>query len=96
MAFIIIDRAEKDICEIRDYISANNPTAAKKLLDTFEKAFQNLSLMPNMGHINEGYTRKDILLWNVKKYIIAYVIKDSDIYIIRVLSSYRDIAELLD
>jgi toxin ParE1/3/4 len=94
--YIISDRAGKDLEEISEYIAVDNPKAAIKLLNTFYKTFRNLTEMPNVGHKNTDIIDKDILFWNVKKYLIVYQINGLDINIVRVLSSYRDISGLLE
>lgn len=96
MGYILTNKAENDLLEIREYIAVDNPKAALKLLLSFEKAFDNLAVMPNIGHLNKILSDKNVLLWNVKKYIIVYRIKEPDIVILRVLSTYRDIAGILE
>jgi len=90
------DKAEIDLQEIKDYIAIDNSKAALNLLSYFEKTFDNLAIMPNMGHLNKDLSKKDVLFWNVKKYIIVYRIKNFDIIILRVLSGYRDIISILE
>jgi plasmid stabilization system protein ParE len=69
--------------------------AARELLEKFRETFNNLAAMPNMGHTDEKTTNMNVLFWFVKKYLVVYEIVGSDINIVRVLSTYRDIAEIL-
>ncbi|MEI8390418.1 MAG: type II toxin-antitoxin system RelE/ParE family toxin [bacterium] len=95
MELILTERAYKDLAEIKEYISLDNPTAAKELLSDFEKALDNLALMPKIGHINQTLTNKNVRFLNVKKYVIIYKINDDNIAVIRISSTYRDIYEML-
>lgn len=92
--YILSERASKDIEEIFDYIAVDNPIAAKNVLKSIEKRLLLLAEMPNMGNSHK-YARKGVLLWNVKRYVIVYKTKGSSVYVVRVLSTYRDIASLL-
>ena len=96
MKYILSQDVINDLEEISEYIAADNPKAAIKLIETFYKTFRNLTEMPNIGHKSAGMINKGVLFWNVKNYLIVYQISGSDINIVRILSSYRDIKSLLE
>jgi plasmid stabilization system protein ParE len=55
-----------------------------------------LADMPKSGCKKVQWTEnKNIRFWNIKKYMIVYEINKDSIIIVRVLSSFRDIASLL-
>ena len=96
MNYIITHAAEKDMLEIQEYISADNKSAAKKLMGKFKESFRRLAELPEIGYKKPTWTIRDYKFWNVGKYIIAYEIQDRKTIIInRVLSSYRDIISIL-
>src|SRR5690242_8821323 len=86
--------AEQDLDEIVSYIAQDSPKAALQMLDHFFEAMDILSENPQMGHTRTDLTDKPVRFWPVKsRYLIVY--KDVDlIEIVRVLSTYRDIANL--
>ena len=43
--------AENDIIQIYDYIAFDNPLEASKMLDRFDKAFEQLSEFPQSGNL---------------------------------------------
>lgn len=88
--------AEQDIDEIVLYIAEENKNAALRLLDSIYAAMDKLAENPMMGHKRKDLTDLPVRFWPVKwHYLIIY--KDCQpIEVARVLSGYRDIANLLD
>lgn len=96
MTFEITDIALSDIEEIIEYILIKNKKAAIDLLKLFYKSFKTLEKNPKMGNTRYDLTDKKVLFWVLKrKYLVVYKIKNNDIIILRVLSTYRDIISLL-
>jgi plasmid stabilization system protein ParE len=93
--FFVSPIAEKDIEVIVTYIAKDNPTAAMELLDKLYASMEMLAVNSSIGHKRPDLTDKAVRFWTVKwHYLIVY--KDcSPIEIVRVLSGYRDIANLL-
>ena len=87
--------AKQDISEIAKFISKDNVAAAKKVVDEIYKCFSNLSENPKLGHVRDDLTDKPVKFISVRHYMIIYKYDDSSIKIIRVLSSYRDIASII-
>lgn len=87
--------AEQDIDEIVSYIALDNPGAALKFLDALYDAMDNLATNPMLGHKREDLTDNGVRFWTFKwHYLVIY--KDClPIEIVRVLSGYRDIFNLL-
>lgn len=84
--------AEQDMGDIVSYIVQDNPNAALKLLDSF---MDRLAVYPQFGYYRPDLTPQSVRFWPVKnRYLIIY--KDSNpLEIVRLLSSYRDITQIL-
>lgn len=95
MSYFISLAVEQDIDEIVTYLAKESKQAAFKLLDHLYEAMDKLAENPMLGHYREDLTDKPVRFWPFKwHYLIVY--KDcSPIEIVRVLSGYRDILNLL-
>lgn len=93
--YLLSITAEKDLDDIVTYIAQDNPSAAVQLLEDIFRAMDMLAEHPSAGHMRNDFTDKPVRFWTVKyHYLIVY--KDTNpIEIVRVLSGYRDIANLL-
>lgn len=92
--FVIENTAELDLKIIFDYISADNESAAKKLVKEFYKTFEMICKHPGIGSIRSDFTYKDVRFYVKKNYIIAYNVEGDVIHILRVLSGYQNICML--
>ncbi len=88
--------AEADIDDIVSYIAHENKRAGLTLLDAIYEAMDMLALHPTMGYKREFIHDPSVRFWPFKwHYLIIY--RDTfPIEIIRVLSGYRDIVNLLN
>lgn len=87
--------AEQDVDEIISYIAQENPKAAFKFLDALYETMNLLAENPLMGHKREDLTYHPVRFWTFKwHYLIVYK-NGSPIEIVRILSGYRDISNLL-
>lgn len=85
-----------DIEKIADFIANDNKKAALSLLNDFYIVFDNLCKFPNLGHIRKDFTHKNVRFIQVKlNYVIVYNIKNDAVCILRVLSNYQEICNLL-
>jgi toxin ParE1/3/4 len=91
--FRLTPEAEKDLDEITDFIAADDPAAAYRLIDGIEAKCQALAEMPGMGRGREELA-PDLRSSHVGKYIIFYRSEDEGIEVIRVIHGYRDIPKL--
>ena len=88
--------ALEDMEKIADFIAKDNKTASIKILKLFYKAFNNLCKHPQMGNIRKDFTYKNVRFLKLHKhYIIVYNFDDENIYILRILSNYQNICEIL-
>ncbi len=93
--YVLSPEAHDDLRELRDYIAQDNPTAARRLLSDLRDAMRRLAEMPELGHVREDLAEEALRFWPVRSYLIIYRPDAKPIQIVRVLSGYRDIAELL-
>jgi len=87
--------AEKDIDEVVTYLAQENPVAAHTFLDSIMDAMEKLSDHPDIGHLREDLTDKPIKFWTFKWHYLIIYKPNPPIEIVRVLSGFRDIINLI-
>jgi toxin ParE1/3/4 len=87
--------SKRDYEGILDYIAADNPSAAEKLIRTFDSKLSDYAEQPRMGTLREEYG-KDIRSFPVGNYIIYYRPIRDGIELIRVLHAHRDHRRIFD
>jgi toxin ParE1/3/4 len=90
--------AENDLIEIADFIAADNPVAARKLVTDIHKACEKLAKMPTLGHPRKDLTSDpEVLFYCVRHhYLVIYRKATDPLQIARVLHGARDVTEELD
>lgn len=81
-------RADRDLVQIEEYISEDNPAAALEMLLTIIKAVERLELFPGIGRAGRIEGTKELVI-DGTPYIVPYRIKGSTIEILRVYHSSR-------
>lgn len=94
--YFLSHEAEQDIEEIIDYLLQESVIAADAFAEAAYSSFERLAEYPDIGHLREDITNRPVKFWTVKwHYLVIY--KPSDpVEVVRVLSGYRDIIELLN
>ncbi len=87
--------ARIDLIEIQDFIAQDNVFAAEKVIDKIFSAFELLENYPLTGHKRDDLTDRNVRFWKVYNYLIIYEASAKPIYIVRVLSGFRNIQTLL-
>ena len=87
--------AENDIDEIITFLSKENPNAAHAFLDALYEAMEKLSDNPYLRHLREDLTDRSVKFWSFKWHYLIVYSPVSPIEIVRVLSGYRDIINLI-
>ena len=88
--------AINDMEKIADYIADDNKSASLKMLNLFYKSFNDLCKYPEMGVSRKDFTYKEVRFSKVyKHYLVVYNFDNENVYILRVLSNYQNICELL-
>jgi toxin ParE1/3/4 len=87
--------ASRDLEEIKDYISQDNPDAAVRLILLIREKCTLLAQQPGIGR-----DRSDILSglrgFPIGNYVVFYQPTNDGIAVVRVLHGARDIPELFD
>jgi toxin ParE1/3/4 len=87
-------RADDDLLEIWLYIARNNPSAADRVLDRIEKAFDLLASHPLAGPARPDL-RPDLRYFVSGSYLILYRQLETNIEVVRVLHGARHLPNLL-
>lgn len=94
--YFISDYAEKDIEEIITYIAEENPRAAKIFLDELFESMEKIASFPEIGHLRNDLTQKPVRFWPFKWHYLIIYKPITPIEIVRVLSGFRDITNLIN
>ena len=87
--------AEQDIDEIITYLAQENPAVAQNFLDALFDAMNNLAEYPELGHLREDLTDRPVKFWPFKWHYLIIYKPTSPLEIVRVLSGFRDIINLI-
>lgn len=88
--------AVADLESIWDFIAADQPGAADRVVDELFDAFQHLASWPKAGHFRPDLTEAIVRFWPVKPYLVVYRERGDSIEVAAVLHGSRDIPSLLD
>ena len=93
----LLGLAERDLSDIYDYVVAEDPTAADRLLARIEKDLNTLSSQPMLGRIPRDH---DIAMLGYRYLIIGdylafYRLEPSVVLVHRILHGARDYADIL-
>lgn len=84
-----------DLLEIWEYIARDNIDIADRVEREIQQAVSMLARNPELGHMRRDLTSKAVRFWPIYSYLIIYDPKAQPLEVVRILSGYRDIAELL-
>ena len=87
--------AEQDIDEIITYLGQENSVVAQTFLDALFDAMDNLAEYPELGHLREDLTDRPVKFWPFKWHYLIIYKPTSPLEIVRVLSGFRDIINLI-
>ena len=90
--------AEADLADILDYIAETGSLErAQGVRSDLLAAAAQLAEMPGMGHAREDLTPRPVrFFWAVHNFLIVYRPETEPLVILRVVSGWRDISEVLD
>jgi toxin ParE1/3/4 len=89
-AYRISRPAQRDLQSIDEYISADNPDAADRLLESFRSTFELLATYPASGRRRDEL-RPDVRSFPVGSYVVFYREVGDTIEVLRVLHGSHDI-----
>ena len=94
--FVLSQEATGDLREVYDYIAADDPAAARRVLEDLRTAMHRLAEHPGLGHLGEDLADEALRVWTVHSYLVIYRPDARPLQVVRVLSGYRDIATLFE
>jgi plasmid stabilization system protein ParE len=93
--FVLANRAYDDLDEIWDYVAAENENAADAIIEQVYTAIHRLTEYPKIGHYREELQDDSLRVWPVRSYLIVYRENGYVLEVVRVVSGYRDLWEVL-
>jgi plasmid stabilization system protein ParE len=88
--FVLHPDALTDLTEIWEYIAADNPSAADRVLDEIEEAVRALVPFPQMGHPRADLTSRPLRFQLVRDFLIAYAPDEKPLLVVAVLHGRRN------
>lgn len=95
-SYKLSSQAQGDLEEILDYIAQDNLAASVRMRKTFKEACLKLAEYRSLGHWREDIASKRIRFWGVHSYQIVYDPETEPLIILRILSGWRDIGNIMD
>jgi toxin ParE1/3/4 len=98
MYYSISPRAVADLDEIWDYIAqeSGNPAAATRVVRQITRVFPEIGKYPYIGRSREADLGPERRSFVVSTYIVVYTIKATEVEILRVLHTSRDVQAILE
>lgn len=94
-SYVLSPAAEQDIEELITYIAAENTQAAYDFVDALYDSFEKLAEHPFMGHIREDLTQYPVRFWTFKWHYLVIYNPTQPLEVVRVLSGFRDVSNLI-
>lgn len=95
MTRLVITRAaSRDLADISDYFLAQSVEAGDRFVEQFDQKCQYLARFPYIGK-SYAFISEDLRGTPLMGYIIFYQVVDEGIEILRVISGYRNIEQVL-
>jgi len=93
--FFYSPEARLDLLEIWEFIARDNLDAADRVEQEIKQGVSKLASRPELGHWRHDLTSKPVRFWCVYSYLTVYDPATRPLEVVRTLSGYRDLAELL-
>jgi plasmid stabilization system protein ParE len=88
--FVFHPDAITDLVEIWEFIAADNPDDADRVLQEIETALHALVTFPQQGHSRRDLTSRPLKFHIVREFLIAYTPSDQPLLVIAVLHGRRN------
>lgn len=85
--------ATLELESIRDYIAADNPQAADRVLDRIWDALESIATLPGSGRLHPDFT--GLRYFPAGKYVIYYRLQNEIIWVQRILHGARNTQGLI-
>jgi plasmid stabilization system protein ParE len=79
----------RDLDEIWDFIGADNPEAADRLIAEIIDAIDALVPFPRVGHRRSDLTGRPLRFISVREYLIAYAPEEKPLWVVAVMHGRR-------
>ncbi len=93
--FILSPAARQDLFDIWEFIARDNVDTADRIRDEIFAAMSAVSEMPEKGHYRKDLVDEPLRFWRVFTYLIIYRPDTQPLDIVRVLSAYRNVKQIL-
>ena len=93
--YVLSPEALQDLQGIWDFIAADNPNAANRVVDELFQAFQQLAERPGQGHTRRDLTQRDVRFWPVRSYLVVYREHMEPLEVVGILHGARDIPSII-
>jgi plasmid stabilization system protein ParE len=88
--FVLHPDALTDLTEIWEYIAADNPSAADRVLAEIQEAIRALVPFPQLGHVRPDLTLRPLRFQLVRDLLIAYAPEERPLVVVAVLHGRRN------
>ncbi|MGB8472829.1 MAG: type II toxin-antitoxin system RelE/ParE family toxin [Candidatus Acidiferrum sp.] len=88
--FVLHPQALTDLDEIWEYIAADNPVAADRVLEAIFEAIQALVPFPQLGHSRSDLTSRPLRIHSVRDFLIAYAPDEKPLLVLAILHGRRN------
>jgi plasmid stabilization system protein ParE len=93
--YVLSAAARLDVRQIWIQIAEANIDAADQVIAEFQRAMNQLTEHPGMGHRRPDVKNPRYRFWTVYSYLIAYYPDTSPLQIVRVIHGARDVKRIL-
>jgi plasmid stabilization system protein ParE len=87
------DQARRDIDAQIDWLVERSPASAERALDAIFSTFDLLQDFPQLGNETERGWREKTVEFGRDGYVICYVVRPTDVFVVRFFHSRQDRAE---
>jgi len=88
--FVLHPDALTDLTEIWEYIAADSPAAADRVLGEIQEAIRALVPFPQLGHLRPDLTSRPLRFQLVRDLLIAYAPDEKPLLVVAVLHGRRN------
>ena len=88
--FVFHPDAVADLNEIWEYIAADNPGAADRVLEEIREAIRSLVPFPQQGHRRSDLSSRPLRFYPVRDYLIAYAPDEKPLVVLAILHGRRN------
>jgi addiction module RelE/StbE family toxin len=88
--FVFHPDAVADLNEIWEYIAADNPSAADRVLEEIHEGIRSLVPFPQQGHRRSDLSSRPLRFYPVRDYLIAYAPDERPLVVLAILHGRRN------